>query len=115
MGVYYIHNKANEIVYIGKSNNIKKRVLSHLTGKQKKALSDSKRGDPGHVFPHWRRTGHPIERTKRNQNQCPCIQSRNEVSYFSNGMSELILQESYPKTHRGTNPKRPRLSQCLQK
>jgi DNA polymerase-3 subunit epsilon len=39
MGVYYIHNKANEIVYIGKSNNIKKRVLSHFTGKQKKALA----------------------------------------------------------------------------
>ena len=39
MGVYYIHNKDNEIVYIGKSNNIKKRVLSHFTGKQKKAIS----------------------------------------------------------------------------
>ena len=39
MGVYYIHNKANEIVYIGKSNNIKKRVLSHFTGKEKKALA----------------------------------------------------------------------------
>ena len=42
MGVYYIHNKANEIIYIGKSNNIKKRVLSHLTGKQKKALAIQK-------------------------------------------------------------------------
>ena len=42
MGVYYIHNKANEIVYIGKSNNIKKRILSHLTGKQKKALAIQK-------------------------------------------------------------------------
>ena len=42
MGVNYIHNKANEIVYIGKSNNIKKRVLSHLTGKQKKALAIQK-------------------------------------------------------------------------
>jgi len=42
MGVYYIHNKANEIVYIGKSNNIKKRVLIHLTGKQKKALAIQK-------------------------------------------------------------------------
>ena len=42
MGVYYIHNKKNEIVYIGKSNNIKKRVLSHLTGVQKKALAIQK-------------------------------------------------------------------------
>ncbi len=37
MGVYYIHNKKNEIIYIGKSNNIKKRVLGHLTGIKKKA------------------------------------------------------------------------------
>jgi len=31
MGVYYIHNKDNEIVYIGKSNNIKKRVTKRAT------------------------------------------------------------------------------------
>ena len=37
MGVYYIHNSKNEIIYIGKSNNIKKRVLNHLTAKSKKA------------------------------------------------------------------------------
>ena len=42
MGVYYIHNAKNEIIYIGKSNNIKKRVLSHLTGVQKKALAIQK-------------------------------------------------------------------------
>ena len=37
MGVYYIHNFKKEIIYIGKSNNIKKRVLNHLTAKSKKA------------------------------------------------------------------------------
>ena len=37
MGVYYIHNSKNEIIYIGKSNNVKKRILNHLTGKSKKA------------------------------------------------------------------------------
>tara|TARA_A100001011_G_scaffold400513_1_gene515761 strand:- start:2899 stop:4272 length:1374 start_codon:yes stop_codon:yes gene_type:complete len=37
MGVYYIHNKKNEIIYIGKSRNIKKKVLRHLTGTNKKA------------------------------------------------------------------------------
>ena len=36
MGVYYIHNSKNEIIYIGKSSNIKKRVLFHLTTKSKK-------------------------------------------------------------------------------
>ena len=42
MGVYYIHNNKNEIIYIGKSNNIKKRVLSHLTGSQRKAVAIQK-------------------------------------------------------------------------
>ena len=36
-GVYYIHNEAGKIIYIGKSKNIKKRVLSHLTSKTRKA------------------------------------------------------------------------------
>tara|TARA_B100001093_G_scaffold88875_1_gene80883 strand:- start:804 stop:2174 length:1371 start_codon:yes stop_codon:yes gene_type:complete len=31
IGVYYIYNQKNKIIYIGQSNNIKKRVLSHLT------------------------------------------------------------------------------------
>ena len=35
--VYYIHNQAGSIIYIGKSKNIKKRVLSHLTAKARKA------------------------------------------------------------------------------
>ena len=39
MGVYYLHNADDAIIYIGKSNNIKKRVLSHLTGSQQKAIS----------------------------------------------------------------------------
>ncbi|MBP6334565.1 MAG: GIY-YIG nuclease family protein [Bacteroidia bacterium] len=33
-GVYYFHNADNSVVYIGKSNNIKKRVLSHFSNKQ---------------------------------------------------------------------------------
>ena len=36
-GVYYIYNEAGNIIYIGKSKNIKKRVLSHLTSKARKA------------------------------------------------------------------------------
>ena len=42
MGVYYLHNSNNDIIYIGKSNNIKKRVLSHLTGDHPKAISIQK-------------------------------------------------------------------------
>lgn len=38
-GVYYFFNEDGSIIYIGKSNNIKKRVLSHFANKQtKKAI-----------------------------------------------------------------------------
>ncbi|SFU73645.1 DNA polymerase-3 subunit epsilon [Pustulibacterium marinum] len=37
-GVYYIHKADGEIIYIGKSKNIKKRVNQHFTNKNKKAL-----------------------------------------------------------------------------
>lgn len=37
-GVYYIHNEHGEIIYIGKSNNIKRRVNQHFTGKSRKSL-----------------------------------------------------------------------------
>ena len=36
-GVYYLHNTAGQIIYIGKSKNIKKRVLTHLTSSTRKA------------------------------------------------------------------------------
>ena len=36
-GVYYIHNKAGDIIYIGKSNNIKKRITQHFTGTNSKS------------------------------------------------------------------------------
>ncbi len=42
LGVYYIHNAQNEIIYIGKSNNIKKRILNHLTTNSKKAQTIQK-------------------------------------------------------------------------
>ncbi|PKD20868.1 exonuclease [Salegentibacter salinarum] len=36
-GVYYFHNEEGEIIYIGKSQNIKKRVTQHFTNEQRKA------------------------------------------------------------------------------
>ena len=36
-GVYYIHNEASKIIFIGKSRNIKKRVNQHFTGITKSA------------------------------------------------------------------------------
>lgn len=36
-GVYYIHKENGEIIYIGKSNNIKKRINQHFTGTNAKS------------------------------------------------------------------------------
>jgi len=36
-GVYYIHNTEGEIIYIGKSKNIRKRIIQHFTGKNSKS------------------------------------------------------------------------------
>jgi DNA polymerase-3 subunit epsilon len=35
-GVYYFHNEKGNIIYIGKSNNIRKRALSHFAEKKRK-------------------------------------------------------------------------------
>jgi len=36
-GVYYIHKENGDIIYIGKSRNIKKRINQHFTGKSRKS------------------------------------------------------------------------------
>jgi DNA polymerase-3 subunit epsilon len=36
-GIYYIHNEKGDIIYIGKSKNIKKRVNQHFTGTNAKS------------------------------------------------------------------------------
>ncbi len=38
-GVYYFWNKENEVMYVGKANNIKQRVLSHFYDKKKKEIT----------------------------------------------------------------------------
>lgn len=36
-GVYYIHNEKGDLIYLGKSRNIKKRVNQHFTGTSRKS------------------------------------------------------------------------------
>ena len=36
-GVYYLHNEAGDIIYIGKSKNIKKRLTQHFTSDNRKS------------------------------------------------------------------------------
>ncbi|SEB47593.1 DNA polymerase-3 subunit epsilon [Tenacibaculum sp. MAR_2009_124] len=38
-GVYYFKNEAKDIIYVGKANNIKQRVLSHFYDKKKKEIT----------------------------------------------------------------------------
>lgn len=37
VGVYYMHNEASDIIYIGKSNNIRKRINQHFTNDSHKS------------------------------------------------------------------------------
>ena len=37
VGIYYIHNEKGDLIYIGKSRNIKKRVNQHFTGTSSKS------------------------------------------------------------------------------
>lgn len=41
-GVYYMYNQEGSIIYIGKSKNIKERVLSHLSNQSTKRASEMK-------------------------------------------------------------------------
>ncbi len=41
-GVYYIHKKGGEIIYIGKSKNIKKRINQHFLNKSSRAIKMQK-------------------------------------------------------------------------
>ncbi len=38
LGVYYLHNQKGDIIYIGKSKNMRRRVSQHFSGNGKKAL-----------------------------------------------------------------------------
>ncbi|MEY4433795.1 MAG: hypothetical protein RLZZ44_1929 [Bacteroidota bacterium] len=37
-GIYYIHNEKGDLIYIGKSRNIKKRINQHFTGTSTKSI-----------------------------------------------------------------------------
>lgn len=37
-GIYFFHNAGNEVIYIGKSKNLRKRVFSHLSAKGKRSM-----------------------------------------------------------------------------
>lgn len=70
-GVYFFHDATRKIVYVGKANNIRKRVLSHFTGMKTTAQRQ-----------HFLRTIH-------------------DISYEETGseLMSLLLECHYIKTH----------------
>ena len=64
MGIYYILNADNEIIYIGKSKNIKQSVIQNLTSSNKKSLIIQNKISQVIFFSNWRRTNYTFKTTK---------------------------------------------------
>ena len=111
-GLYYIHNKEGKIIYIGKSKNIKKRVLTHLTGKARKAEKIQKALHSvtyelcGNECLALLKEQHEIKK-----NPAP-IKSRAQISPFCYGDSFRPLY-SVPSISNRTGATRPRLFRRL--
>lgn len=46
-GIYYFHNDQQQVIYIGKSNNIRKRVMSHLSNNSSRRAIEMKENIAG--------------------------------------------------------------------
>jgi DNA polymerase-3 subunit epsilon len=49
-GIYYFHNDQQQVIYIGKSNNIRKRVMSHLSNNSSRRAIEMKENIAGINF-----------------------------------------------------------------
>lgn len=105
-GVYYIHNEAGDIIYIGKSNNIKKRITQHFTGTNSK----SKKIQANVNSVTFERTGSELvallkesEEIKKNKPILNRALKRNNFSYAlyqfidKNGYVNLKIDSAYKK------------------
>ncbi|MBT0608609.1 exonuclease domain-containing protein [Aequorivita echinoideorum] len=95
IGVYYMHNEAGKIIYIGRSKNIKKRVLQHFTNDNKKSrqlqaqvktVTFEKTGNE--LIAHLKEN---IE-LKRNK---PKFSSRGRKNLFTHQLTSVIDQNGY--------------------
>ncbi len=109
-GVYYFLNEKNDIIYIGKSRNIRQRVLSHFSSaRSQKALEMA--GQVRRV--DFEETGSELaalllesEEIKRHQ---PLFNRRQRRSFFNYGLFSFTDQEGYlnlkiDKTSNGQTP-----------
>ncbi len=95
-GVYYFHNADNSIVYIGKSNNIRKRVLMHFSNKQTRKAIEMRNNIRDISF---ELTGNELvalllesEEIKTNQ---PVFNRAHKNSYYNYGIFQSVNENGY--------------------
>lgn len=95
-GVYYFHNEDNSIVYIGKSINIRKRVLMHFSNKQTRKAIEMRNAIRDISF---ETTGNELvalllesEEIKTNQ---PIFNRAHKNSYYNYGIFQTEDKDGY--------------------
>lgn len=94
-GVYYMHNKDGDIIFLGKSSNIKKRVNQHFTkvgDKARKLQKETKKVT-------FEKTGSELvallkenEELKRNKTK---FNQKQKPRLFSHGVYQTVSEEGY--------------------
>ncbi|MEP3210384.1 MAG: exonuclease domain-containing protein [Maribacter sp.] len=95
MGVYYMHNKDGEIIFLGKSSNIKKRINQHFTksgDSARKLQKETKKVT-------YEKTGSELvallkenEELKRNR---PKFNKKGRPKLFSHGLYQTASEDGY--------------------
>ena len=95
-GVYYFYNKDNKLIYIGKSKNIRSRVMSHLSNNRSKRAMEMRENI---VTIDWEPTGNELiallkesEEIKRDK---PIYNRAQRRSGFQWGIYHYTNQEGY--------------------
>lgn len=109
-GVYYFFNDDEELIYIGKSNNIQKRIIQHF-GNEKSARSIKMKGSIVDI--HYQETGSELialllesDEIKKHK---PIFNHAQRRSSFTNGFYKYYDQKGYMrlqigKTNRTDSP-----------
>jgi DNA polymerase-3 subunit epsilon len=94
-GVYYIHDENGNIIYIGKSNNIQKRVTQHFTGSDSK----SKKIQTLVASVSFEKTGSELvallKESEEIKNNKPLLNRSLKRSIFSHGLFNFIDKNGY--------------------
>jgi DNA polymerase-3 subunit epsilon len=106
-GVYYLHNKDGDIILLGKSSNIKKRVNQHFTNNSPNARRIQK--ETKRVS--YEKTGNELAALLKENAELLTNKPKYNVYYkkrlFSHGVYQSINQDGYISLSAGTiNPKK---------